>query len=68
MIYIVLKIKLREVQKQNLKIEYQPLLDKMLDVERRRDKLEYEQEKDILTSQLERYYRKVYRMKADYDI
>jgi hypothetical protein len=44
------------------------LVDKMLELERRRDELEDEQEKDILTTLLERYYRKVYTMKTDYDI
>jgi hypothetical protein len=40
----------------------------MLALERRRDKLEDEQEKDTLTTLLERYYRKVYTMKAQYYI
>jgi hypothetical protein len=59
---------LSEVQKQNTKIEYQRLVDKMLDLERRRDEVEDEQEKCILTNILERYYQKVYTMKVDYDI
>jgi hypothetical protein len=40
----------------------------MFDLERRHDELEDEQEKDILTNILERHYRKVYRIKANYDI
>jgi hypothetical protein len=59
---------LSEVQKQYIQIEYQRLVDKMLDLERRRDELEDEEEKRILTNMLEKYYRKVYQMKADYDI
>jgi hypothetical protein len=61
-------MELSEVQKQNILIEYQRLVDKMLELESRRDELEDEQEKRILTTLLERYYRKVYTMKADYDI
>jgi hypothetical protein len=61
-------MELSEVQKQNILIEYQRLVDKMLELESRRDELEDEQEKDTLTTLLERYYRKVYTMKADYDI
>jgi hypothetical protein len=49
---------LSEVQKQNILIEYQRLVDKMLELERRRDEVEDEQEKRILTNILERYYRK----------
>jgi hypothetical protein len=59
---------LSEVQKQNILTEYQRLVDKMLDLEKRRDEVEDEEEKRILTNILERYYRKVYTMKADYDI
>jgi hypothetical protein len=40
----------------------------MLDLESRRDEVEDEQEKRILTNVLEIYYQKVYTMKADYDI
>jgi hypothetical protein len=40
----------------------------MLELERRCDEVEDEQEKCILTSILERYYWKVYTMKADYNI
>jgi hypothetical protein len=40
----------------------------MLDLERRRDEVEDEQEKRILTNILERHYQKIYTMKADYDI
>jgi hypothetical protein len=40
----------------------------MLELERRRDEVEDEQEKHILTNILERHYQKVYTMKADYDI
>jgi hypothetical protein len=61
-------MKLREGQKQNIKIEYQRLVDKMLDLERRRDELGDEEEKRIVTNILERYYLKVYIMKAVYDI
>jgi hypothetical protein len=61
-------MKLSEVQKQNIKIEYQRLVDKMLELERRRDELENKQKDRILTNVLERYYRKVYIMKAGYDI
>jgi hypothetical protein len=50
---------LSEVQKQNILIEYQRLVDKMFDPKRRRDELEDEQEKRILTNILEKYYRKV---------
>jgi hypothetical protein len=46
---------LSEVQKQYILIEYQGLVDKMLDLARRRDQLEDEQEKYILTNILERY-------------
>jgi HSP20 family molecular chaperone IbpA len=59
---------LNEVQKQNILIEYQRLVDKMLDLERRRDEVEDEQEKRILTNILERHYQKVYTMKADFHI
>jgi hypothetical protein len=59
---------LSEVQKQNILIEYQRLVDKMFDLERRRDEVEDEQEKRILTNILERNYQKVYTMKAYYDI
>jgi DNA-binding ferritin-like protein len=59
---------LSEVQKQNILIEYQQLVDKMLDLERSRDEVEDEQEKRILTNILERHYKKVYTMKADYNI
>jgi hypothetical protein len=59
---------LSEVQKQNILIEFQRLVEKMLDLERRRDEVEDEQEKRILTNILERHYRKLYPMKADYDI
>jgi hypothetical protein len=40
----------------------------MIDLERRRDEVKDEQEKRVLTNILERYYRKVYTMIADYDI
>jgi hypothetical protein len=40
----------------------------MLELERRRDELEDEQEKLILTNIFERYYQKVYTIKANYDI
>jgi hypothetical protein len=59
---------LSEVEKQYILIEYQRLVDKMFYLERRRDEVEDEQEKRILTNILERHYRKVYTMKADYDI
>jgi hypothetical protein len=59
---------LSEVQKQNILLEYQRLVDEMFDLERRRDEVEDEQEKRILTNILERHYRKVYIMKADYNI
>jgi hypothetical protein len=59
---------LSEVQKQNIQIEYQRLLDKMFGLERRLDELEDEQEKCILTNILERYYQKVYTIKVDYNI
>jgi HSP20 family molecular chaperone IbpA len=61
-------MRLSEVQKQNLRIEYQRSLDKMLELESRRDEVEDEQEKHILTNILERHYQKVYTMKADYDM
>jgi hypothetical protein len=61
-------MKLNEVQKQNILIEYQKLVDKMLDLERRRNELENEEEKRIHINLLERYYQKVYTMKANYDI
>jgi hypothetical protein len=59
---------LSEVQKQNILVEYQRLVDKMFDLERRPDDAEDEQEKRILTNILERHFRKVYTMKADYHI
>jgi HSP20 family molecular chaperone IbpA len=59
---------LSEVQKQNILIEYQRLVDKMLDLERRRDEVEDEEEKRILTNILEKHYQKVYTVKANYDI
>jgi hypothetical protein len=40
----------------------------MLKLERSRDEVEEEKEKRIFTNILERYYRKLYTMKADYDI
>jgi hypothetical protein len=61
-------MKLSEVQKQNIKIEYQRLVDKMFDPEKRCDEVEDEEEKRILTNILETYYQKVYTMKADYNI
>jgi hypothetical protein len=53
-------MKSSEVQKQNLKKEYQRLIDKMLELESRCDKFEDKQEKDMLISLLERYYWKAY--------
>jgi hypothetical protein len=61
-------MRLSEVQKQNLRIEYLLLVNKILELESRCDELEDEQEKDILTCLFERYYWKIYTMKADYDI
>jgi hypothetical protein len=46
-------MKLSEVHKLYLQIEYQQLLNKMLELERRHDKLEDELEKNILTTLLE---------------
>jgi hypothetical protein len=43
---------LSEVQKQNILIEYQRLVDKMLDLERRRDEVEGEQESVYLPTYL----------------
>jgi hypothetical protein len=40
----------------------------MFDLERSSDELEDEEEKRILTNILEKYYRKVYTIKADYNI
>jgi predicted nuclease with TOPRIM domain len=60
-------MKLSEVQKQYLQIEYQRLVDKMFELKSRCDELEDEEEKHILTNLLEGYYRKVYTTKADYD-
>jgi hypothetical protein len=57
-----------EVQKQYILIEYQRLIEKMFHLESRSDEVEDEQEKRILTNMLEKHYRKVYTMKADYDI
>jgi hypothetical protein len=61
-------MKLSEVQKQNIKIEYQRLVDKMLELESRHNELEDEQEKRILSNILEKHYQKVYIMKINYDI
>jgi hypothetical protein len=41
---------LNEVQKQYILIEYQRLVDKMFDLEKRRDEVEDEQEKRILAN------------------
>jgi hypothetical protein len=40
----------------------------MFDLEKRRDEVEDEQEKRIITNILEIHYQKVYTMKADYNI
>jgi hypothetical protein len=61
-------MKLSEVQKQYLPIEYQRLVDKMLELEKRCDELKDEQEKLILTNLLKRYYQKVYIIKEKYNI
>jgi hypothetical protein len=53
-----LKINLSEVQKQNIKIEYQQLVDKIFKLEKRRDEVEDEQEKRILINILEKHYQK----------
>jgi hypothetical protein len=40
----------------------------MVKLENKQNEIEDEQEKLILTNKLERYYRKVYTMKVNYDI
>jgi hypothetical protein len=60
-------MKLNEIQRYNIQNEYLRLLDKMIELESRRNEVEDEQQKNILTRQLERYYWKIYNMKADYN-
>jgi hypothetical protein len=61
-------MRLNEIQIQNLQIEYQLLVDKMLELENRLDNVEGEQEKNILSGLIERYYWKIYTMNADYNL
>jgi hypothetical protein len=61
-------MKLNEIQRYNIQIEYLRLIDKMVELENRRNEVEYEQQKNIITNQLERYYWKIYTMKIDYNL
>jgi hypothetical protein len=58
-------MKLNEIQIQNIQNEYLRLIDKLIELENKRNEVEDEQQKNLLTRQLERYYWKMYTMKAD---
>jgi hypothetical protein len=60
-------MRLNEIQIQNIQIEYLRLIDNMLELENKRNEVEDEQEKNILTRLLERYYWKIYTMKVVYN-
>jgi hypothetical protein len=45
-------MRLNKIQIQNLQIEYLRLIDKILELENRRNEIEDEQEKNIITRQL----------------
>jgi hypothetical protein len=61
-------MRLNEIQRYNIQNEFLRLLDKIIEVENKRNQVEDEQEKNILTRQLERYYWKIYNMKVDYNL
>jgi hypothetical protein len=61
-------MRLNKIQRYNIQNECLPLLDKMIELKNRRNEVEDERQKRILTNILERHYRKVYIIKADYDI
>jgi hypothetical protein len=61
-------MRLNKIQIQNLQIEYQRLIDKMLEMKNKQNEVEDEQQKNVITSQLERYYWKIYNMKVDYNL
>jgi hypothetical protein len=61
-------MRLNEIQRYNIEKEYLRLLDKMFELEKQRDRMEDEQQKNIISSQLERYYWKIYTMKIDYNL
>jgi hypothetical protein len=48
-------MRLNKIQIQNLQIEYQGLIDKMMELENKRNELEDEQEKKIFSCLIERY-------------
>jgi hypothetical protein len=61
-------MKLNEIQRYNIQNEYLRLIDKMFELEKQRDRVEDEQQRNFLTRQLERYYWKIYNMKVDYNL
>jgi hypothetical protein len=61
-------MRLNEIQRYNIQNEYLRLLDKMIELENKQNQVEDEQQKNIITSQLERYYWNIYNMKVDYNL
>jgi hypothetical protein len=61
-------MRLNEIQRYNIQKEYLRLLDKMIELENKRNEVEDEQQKNIITCQLERYYWKICTMKIDYNL
>jgi hypothetical protein len=61
-------MRLNEIQRYNIQNEYLRLLDKMIEPENRRNEVEDEQQKNIITNQLKTYYWKIYTMKIDYNL
>jgi hypothetical protein len=61
-------MRLNEIQRYNIQNEYLRLIDKMFELEKQRDQVEDEQQRNFLTCQLERYYWKIYNMKVDYNL
>jgi hypothetical protein len=61
-------MRLNEIQRYNIQNEYLRLIDKMFELENRRNEVEDEQQKNIITYQLKRYYWKIYTMKIDYNL
>jgi hypothetical protein len=61
-------MRLNEIQIPNIQIEYPLLINKMIELENKRNEVEDEQLKNILTRLLERYYWMIYNMKVDYNL
>jgi hypothetical protein len=49
-------MRLNEIQIQNIQIEYLRLIDKMFELENKRNEIEDKQEKNVITRLLERHY------------